>query len=71
MKFFLFLNFQVFFKDSITKAPRPLTIPGCSQICPLDKFESLIKSMILTTSEWSELCQLKDPNWKPGKVPLP
>ncbi|XP_051175273.1 prostatic acid phosphatase-like [Leptopilina boulardi] len=64
-------NVQIFFKDSITKAPRPLTIPGCSQICPLDKFESLIKSMILTTSEWSELCQLKDPNWKPGKVPLP
>ncbi|XP_043470651.1 prostatic acid phosphatase-like isoform X2 [Leptopilina heterotoma] len=64
-------NVQVFLKDSTTKPPRPLTIPGCSRACPLEQFESLMKPMLMTTSEWSELCQLKDPNWVPGKIPLP
>ncbi|XP_033228836.1 prostatic acid phosphatase-like [Belonocnema kinseyi] len=64
-------NVQVFLKNSTTEAPHPLKIPGCDFACPLEKFLTLMKPMILTSEEWSEECRLKDPSYVSGKVPPP
>lgn len=51
-------NFSVemFFRNESGKEPFPLTIPGCQQICPLQKFLELTDPVV--PQDWEQECQV-------------
>ncbi|GAB1868480.1 Lysosomal acid phosphatase [Camponotus japonicus] len=50
-------NIQVFLRNTTIHEPYPMTIPGCTVICPLDKFVEILKPMI--SDNWSEECKVE------------
>ena len=42
-------------------APYPLTLPGCSTLCPLEKFEQLTRSIV--PEDWTKECSTMDNDW--------
>lgn len=50
-------NIQVFLRNTTIHEPYPMTIPGCTVICPLDKFVKILKPMI--SDNWSEECKVE------------
>ena len=61
----------MYLKNSTELPPVPLTMPGCEFSCPLEKFQALLKPMILTPEEWKKLCTLKDTSFIKGDEPPP
>lgn len=53
-------NIQVFLRNTTIHEPYPMTIPGCTVICPLDKFVEILKPMI--SDNWSEECKVEASN---------
>uniref|UniRef100_A0A8V0ZX41 Lysosomal acid phosphatase n=1 Tax=Gallus gallus TaxID=9031 RepID=A0A8V0ZX41_CHICK len=51
-------NFSVemFFRNESGKEPFPLTIPGCQQICPLQRFLELTDPVV--PQDWEQECQV-------------
>ncbi|KAL6259993.1 hypothetical protein P5V15_009901 [Pogonomyrmex californicus] len=58
-------NVQVFLRNTTTREPYPMTIPGCTVVCRLDKFIKILKPMI--PDNWGEECKV-DSNYT---TPLP
>uniref|UniRef100_A0AAY4B3V7 Lysosomal acid phosphatase n=1 Tax=Denticeps clupeoides TaxID=299321 RepID=A0AAY4B3V7_9TELE len=50
----------MFYRNDSTKDPYPLTLPGCSQYCPLQDFMRLTKPVI--PEDWQKECQAVDPS---------
>ncbi|XP_077160250.1 prostatic acid phosphatase-like [Paroedura picta] len=46
---------EMYYLTDITKGPAPLTLPGCSKACPLDKFKQLVAPIIV--DDWKAECQ--------------
>ena len=42
-------------------APYPLTLPGCSTLCPLEKFKQLTRSIV--PDNWTKECSTIDNDW--------
>ncbi|KAH0950755.1 hypothetical protein HN011_003383 [Eciton burchellii] len=49
-------NVQIFLKNTTVHEPYPMTIPGCTVACPLDKFIEILKPMI--PEDWKEECKV-------------
>ncbi|KAK0089686.1 hypothetical protein PV325_006109 [Microctonus aethiopoides] len=54
-------NVQLFERNSPDYRTRPLTIPGCETICPLDEFVKLTTSVI--PINYDKECKVDDPNY--------
>ncbi|XP_011255200.1 prostatic acid phosphatase isoform X2 [Camponotus floridanus] len=50
-------NIQVFLKNTTIHEPYPMTIPGCTVICPFNKFVEILKPMM--SGNWSEECKVE------------
>ncbi|XP_029675361.1 prostatic acid phosphatase-like [Formica exsecta] len=50
-------NVQVFLRNTTVHEPYPMTIPGCTVVCPLDKFVEILKPMI--SKNWEEECKVE------------
>ncbi|XP_043258395.1 prostatic acid phosphatase-like isoform X2 [Colletes gigas] len=50
-------NVQILLKNSTDHEPYSLTIPGCTTICPLEKFVQILKPMI--PDDWEEECKVE------------
>ncbi|XP_076655370.1 prostatic acid phosphatase [Halictus rubicundus] len=61
-------NVQVFLRNTTDHEPYPLTIPGCTTVCPLDKFIEIVKPMI--PDDWKEECKVEG-DYTPPPAPLP
>ncbi|XP_012343616.1 prostatic acid phosphatase isoform X1 [Apis florea] len=61
-------NVQIFLRNTTEYEPYPLTIPGCTTICPLEKFIEILNPMI--PDNWNEECKV-DGEYKPPPAPLP
>uniref|UniRef100_A0AAY4B471 Lysosomal acid phosphatase n=1 Tax=Denticeps clupeoides TaxID=299321 RepID=A0AAY4B471_9TELE len=48
----------MFYRNDSTKDPYPLTLPGCSQYCPLQDFMHLTKPVI--PEDWKKECQVEN-----------
>lgn len=46
----------MFFRNESGKEPLPLTIPGCQQICPLQRFLELTDPVV--PQDWEQECQI-------------
>ncbi|XP_076390516.1 prostatic acid phosphatase isoform X1 [Megachile rotundata] len=61
-------NVQVLLRNTTEREPYRLTIPGCTTICPLEKFIQLLKPMI--PDNWEEECKVDgDYTLPPAPVP--
>ncbi|XP_034180109.1 prostatic acid phosphatase isoform X3 [Osmia lignaria lignaria] len=61
-------NVQVFLRNTTEREPYRLTIPGCTTICPLEKFIHILKPMI--PDNWEEECKVDgDYTLPPAPVP--
>ena len=49
---------QISYKNETDAEPYVLTIPGCQQKCPLDKFKLL--TLDVRPSDWNAECQIED-----------
>ena len=47
-------------------APYPLTLPGCSTLCPLDKFKQLTRNIV--PDNWTKECSTMDNDWDSDEV---
>ncbi|XP_036143241.1 prostatic acid phosphatase isoform X2 [Monomorium pharaonis] len=54
-------NVQIFLRNTTAHEPYPMTIPGCTVACPLDKFVEILKPMI--PDNWEEECKVNDSNY--------
>lgn len=61
-------NVQVFLRNTTDHEPYLLTIPGCTTICPLEKFIRILKPML--PDNWEEECKV-DGEYTPPPAPLP
>lgn len=61
-------NVQIFLRNTTEYEPYPLTIPGCTTICPLEKFIQILNPMI--PDNWNEECKVNG-EYKPPPAPLP
>ncbi|XP_012274119.1 prostatic acid phosphatase-like isoform X2 [Orussus abietinus] len=61
-------NVQMFLRNTTEHEPYSLTVPGCSTICPLDRFIEITKPVI--PINWSEECKVDDPNYVPPPPPM-
>ncbi|XP_071649114.1 prostatic acid phosphatase [Temnothorax longispinosus] len=61
-------NVQVFLRNTTVHEPYPMTIPGCTVVCPLDKFVEILKPMI--PDNWEEECKV-DSNYTTPPPPPP
>ncbi|CAK9833544.1 Lysosomal acid phosphatase [Anthophora retusa] len=61
-------NVQVFLRNTTDHEPYPLTIPGCTTVCPLEKFIQILKPLI--PDDWVEECKV-DGDYTPPPAPLP
>ncbi|KZC05750.1 Testicular acid phosphatase like protein [Dufourea novaeangliae] len=61
-------NVQVFLRNTTDREPYPLTIPGCTTICPFDKFVEILKPMI--PDDWKEECKVEG-DYTPPPAPVP
>ncbi|XP_076183986.1 prostatic acid phosphatase [Ptiloglossa arizonensis] len=61
-------NVQIFLRNTTVHEPYPLTIPGCTTICPLEKFIQILKPMI--PDDWEEECKVEG-EYIPPPAPLP
>ena len=50
---FIFISIIVNYQQA---TPYPLTLPGCDNLCPLEKFKQLTQSLV--PDDWSEECSL-------------
>ncbi|XP_029178114.1 prostatic acid phosphatase-like [Nylanderia fulva] len=50
-------NVQIFLRNTTVHEPYPMTIPGCTIACPLDKFVEILKPMI--PDNWEEECRVE------------
>ena len=48
---------KISWRNDTTRPPHVLTIPGCQQLCPLQKFKKLTDSV--RPADWTEECQLE------------
>ncbi|KAL6424210.1 hypothetical protein ACFW04_009812 [Cataglyphis niger] len=60
-------NVQVFLRNTTVHEPYPMTIPGCTVVCPLDKFVEILKPMI--SDNWEEECKIEDYVIPPPPLP--
>lgn len=58
----------MFLRNTTEYNPYPLTVPGCSTICPLEKFVQILKPMI--PDNWDEECKV-DGDYILPPAPLP
>ncbi|XP_054846897.1 prostatic acid phosphatase-like [Eublepharis macularius] len=49
---------EMYYQTDVTQDPTPLTLPGCSKACPLDKFKQLVAPIIV--DNWEAECTLTD-----------
>ncbi|EZA54701.1 prostatic acid phosphatase isoform X2 [Ooceraea biroi] len=49
-------NVQIFLRNTTVHEPYPMTIPGCTVACPLDKFIKILSPMI--PEDWKEECKV-------------
>ncbi|CAK9817368.1 Lysosomal acid phosphatase [Anthophora quadrimaculata] len=61
-------NVQVFLRNTTDHEPYPLTIPGCTTVCPLEKFIQILKPLI--PDDWIEECKV-DGDYTPPPAPVP
>ncbi|XP_014467885.1 PREDICTED: prostatic acid phosphatase-like isoform X2 [Dinoponera quadriceps] len=61
-------NVQIFLRNTTAHEPYPLTIPGCTTVCPLDQFVEILKPV--TPDNWEEECKV-DGNYVTPSAPLP
>ncbi|KAL0129356.1 hypothetical protein PUN28_004216 [Cardiocondyla obscurior] len=61
-------NVQVFLRNTTTHDPYAMTIPGCTTVCPLDKFVEILKPVI--PNNWEEECKV-DGNYTTPPPPPP
>ncbi|XP_017759862.1 PREDICTED: prostatic acid phosphatase-like [Eufriesea mexicana] len=61
-------NVQILLRNTTKQEPYPLTIPGCTTACPLEKFVQILKPMI--PDNWEEECKV-DGEYIPPPAPLP
>lgn len=61
-------NVQVFLRNTTSHDPYPMTIPGCTTICPLEQFIQILKPMI--PDNWQEECK-GDGNITLPPAPMP
>lgn len=59
---------QVFLRNTTAREPFPMSIPGCTVICPFDKFVEILKPMI--PDNWEEECKV-DSNYTTPSPPPP
>lgn len=57
------LGVQVFLRNTETSGAIPLTIPGCDNFCPLDRFIVIAKKFIPDSRK--QLCRVRNPNYVP------
>uniref|UniRef100_A0ABD2WK55 acid phosphatase n=1 Tax=Trichogramma kaykai TaxID=54128 RepID=A0ABD2WK55_9HYME len=62
---------KVYLRNCTQSNPYSLKIPGCNIECPINQFIDIINQLVITSSEWKSICELKNPNYVPGKEPLP
>ncbi|XP_071564813.1 prostatic acid phosphatase isoform X1 [Temnothorax nylanderi] len=62
-------NVQVFLRNTTVHEPYPMTIPGCTVVCPLDKFVEILKPMI--PDNWEEECKVDSCNYTTPPPPPP
>ncbi|XP_025996008.1 prostatic acid phosphatase isoform X1 [Solenopsis invicta] len=55
-------NVQIFLRNTTAHEPYPMTIPGCTVACPLEKFVEILKPLIPDNLE--EECKIDDSNYK-------
>nr|ACE75179.1 histidine acid phosphatase [Glyptapanteles flavicoxis] len=60
-------NVQLFYRNAPDYETRPLTVPGCEQACPLEKFKELMAPMIV--DNYDEECKVDDPNYEIPPAP--
>ncbi|XP_068117406.1 lysosomal acid phosphatase [Hyperolius riggenbachi] len=51
---------EMYFRNDSSRAPYPLTLPGCDHSCPLEHFQSLLQRVI--AEDWRKECQLPGQN---------
>ena len=51
----------LYYNHHLQVAPYPLTLPGCSTLCPLEKFEQLTRSIV--PDNWTKECSTMDNDW--------
>ncbi|XP_076680942.1 prostatic acid phosphatase isoform X3 [Andrena cerasifolii] len=61
-------NVQVFLRNTTYREPYSLTIPGCTTVCPLEKFVQILKPMI--PDDWVQECKVEG-EYTPPPAPLP
>ncbi|XP_011875141.1 PREDICTED: prostatic acid phosphatase-like [Vollenhovia emeryi] len=61
-------NVQVFLRNTTTHEPYMMTIPGCTVVCPLDKFVEILEPMI--PNDWEQECKV-DSNYTTPPPPPP
>ncbi|XP_053576309.1 lysosomal acid phosphatase [Bombina bombina] len=49
---------EMYFRNESGKAPFPLTLPGCTQRCPLQEFKQLLQPVI--SQDWQQECQISN-----------
>ncbi|XP_032663280.1 prostatic acid phosphatase-like isoform X2 [Odontomachus brunneus] len=61
-------NVQIFLRNTTAHEPYPLTISGCTAVCPLEKFVEILRPVI--PNNWDEECKV-DGNFVTPPAPLP
>ncbi|XP_076241799.1 prostatic acid phosphatase isoform X2 [Calliopsis andreniformis] len=61
-------NVEVFLRNTTDHEPYPLTVPGCTTVCPLNKFIQILKPVL--PDNWEEECKVKD-GYTPPPPPQP
>ncbi|XP_053997859.1 lysosomal acid phosphatase-like isoform X1 [Hylaeus anthracinus] len=61
-------NVQVYLRNTTDREPYPLTIPGCTTICPLEDFVRILKPTI--PDDWEEECKVEG-DYTPPPAPVP
>lgn len=57
------IGVEIYLRNNATIGATPLTIPGCTHFCPLDRFTELNKKYVAANR--TQLCQTRDPDYVP------